>query len=489
MSYRLFSKGPIYPSPPSNPETLQVIRVCVRWMGTPQKEEEIPLDSHGSATFAIGEDPTVDFLVPKDFIGERDRFELASVHGATLSVSRLENMSLSVTSSQRLAASSALETQVVSSSVDGAPDTIPAGETGEITLGPWTFEFSLDHKAVPPTTPVTFDTRSGYFFGFSFILHAVFLFAFYLVPPSAAGLTFDETAETSRYVKIMLGVQEAANQAQIAPAEPTRQPEAKGGKAHADIEGEMGERTATKTRNRSGLKGPPDNLTPHMKKEDLKAFAETGGIFAMLSAQKMPMSPFGLDTSKGFDPENALGALVGDDIGSNLGYGALGLRGTGRGGGGDGHNTIGVGSLGRIAWTKLRGPCTGPNCDFIGKGRPPFKGRGGARINVRTDTARVVGALSKDTIRRIVRRHLNEIKFCYERGLQKRPDLAGRVSVKFLIEPGGGVKTAHVAGSTTGDDTVDQCIARTVSRMVFPMPKESGIVIVTYPFTLASSEG
>jgi hypothetical protein len=50
----------------------------------------------------------------------------------------------------------------------------------------------------------------------------------------------------------------------------------------------------------------------------------------------------------GTDPMSALGALMGDQIGGNFGFGGLGLSGTGMGGGGTGEGTIGLGNLGTI---------------------------------------------------------------------------------------------------------------------------------------------
>jgi hypothetical protein len=301
-----------------------------------------------------------------------------------------------------------------------------------------------------------------------------------------SGFSFDETEAKNRFVKIMLGVEETSTQTVEQSVTPEKRPEAAGGKAHADASGEMGDRHAKRTNKRSGVKGPPDNPRPHMQKEIMKALANEAGILGLLAADKMPKSPFGKDTALGFDPENALGALIGEEIGGNIGYGGLGLKGTGRGGGGDGENTIGVGGLDTISWTKRQGKCRGRYCDFSGVSGG-LRGRTRSPIGLKSGTVMVKGSLSKDVIRRIVRRHLNEIKFCYEKGLRRRPDLSGRISVQFLIEPTGGVKTAFVKSSTTGDVSVDQCIANTVSRMTFPVPKESGIVIVTYPFTLTSS--
>ena len=48
-------------------------------------------------------------------------------------------------------------------------------------------------------------------------------------------------------------------------------------------------------------------------------------------------------------------------------------------------------------------------------------------------TPEVRGSLDKEIIRRIIRRHINEVKFCYERELVKSPNLMGRVMVQFTI--------------------------------------------------------
>jgi len=57
---------------------------------------------------------------------------------------------------------------------------------------------------------------------------------------------------------------------------------------------------------------------------------------------------FGRDTALGSDSEDALGGLIGNQIGEAYGVGGLGLVGTGRGGGGAGYGSIGIGRLGTI---------------------------------------------------------------------------------------------------------------------------------------------
>jgi TonB family protein len=96
----------------------------------------------------------------------------------------------------------------------------------------------------------------------------------------------------------------------------------------------------------------------------------------------------------------------------------------------------------------------------------------------------VHGALSKVVIRRVVDRHRNEIRFCYEQALHLHPESAGRVAVKFIVSPTGSVQAAAVESSTLGDAATEQCIVQAVQRWNFPSPQGGGIVIVSYPFVL-----
>jgi TonB family protein len=96
----------------------------------------------------------------------------------------------------------------------------------------------------------------------------------------------------------------------------------------------------------------------------------------------------------------------------------------------------------------------------------------------------VRGGLDKEIVRRVVRSHLKEIKFCYERELQHQPGLHGRVSVRFVIAPGGRVATVGVTDSTVANARVDRCIADAVARWQFPAAREGGVTFVTYPFVL-----
>ena len=82
----------------------------------------------------------------------------------------------------------------------------------------------------------------------------------------------------------------------------------------------------------------------------------------------------------------------------------------------------------------------------------------------------------------MVQQHRNRIRHCYETALRNDDGVAGRVSVKFTIDPSGGVRNAEAAANSTGSEELAQCVVGVVRRMAFPAA--DGITACTYPFLL-----
>ncbi len=141
--------------------------------------------------------------------------------------------------------------------------------------------------------------------------------------------------------------------------------------------------------------------------------------------------------------------------------------------------SIGLGNTGLIG----RGGGGGTGSGY-GRGTGAgFGGRGTRVPTVRQAKAEVQGSLDKDIIRRIVRAHINEVRYCYNQALAKNPNAKGRVSVQFTIDAAGKITTAQIAESTMADAAVGVCIAKAVKSWTFPKPV-GGLVTVTYPFVL-----
>jgi Ca-activated chloride channel family protein len=286
-----------------------------------------------------------------------------------------------------------------------------------------------------------------------------------------------------------------SHEAPAAPAEeapqllmgPQRPDDSEGGtgRRHREDEGAMGE-AQQRSPNRYGIDGPSDEPDPHMAREQARTEASELGVLAGLDGADdlTVIAPAPADSAAAPDPMAALGAQMGDQIGGNFGFGGLGLRGTGMGGGGTGEGTIGLGDLGTIG----HGAGTGSGSGY-GSGSGGFRGRGGPMPLIRMGEADVRGSMSREVIRRVIRRHVNEVRFCYEQELAQRPDLAGRVTIAFVIGPTGSVQSASVMNTTLNDARVEGCIAQAVRRWTFPSPEGGGIVAVNYPFVLDASDG
>lgn len=91
------------------------------------------------------------------------------------------------------------------------------------------------------------------------------------------------------------------------------------------------------------------------------------------------------------------------------------------------------------------------------------------------------GSIDKALIRRNIRRHLNEIKACYESELTQTPTLEGRIVTQFTINQRGAVEDVKLLSLNVTNPSFEQCIKREVGTWVFPKP-ETGKVVVSYPF-------
>lgn len=99
----------------------------------------------------------------------------------------------------------------------------------------------------------------------------------------------------------------------------------------------------------------------------------------------------------------------------------------------------------------------------------------------------LLGTMKRELVDRVVREHLREIRYCYQRQLQRQPGLSGKVTVRFVIARDGSVSSATTKSSTLGSAAAETCIHGRFLRMQFPEPKGGGIVIVTYPFVFAEA--
>ncbi len=203
-----------------------------------------------------------------------------------------------------------------------------------------------------------------------------------------------------------------------------------------------------------------------------KEIAESAGVLGALRDGGELDGVMG-NTGLSQDIIGGLGGLLGAK-GAQYGSGGLFSRGSGLGGGGTAYGVGGLGTKGKGGGDSSYG--TGEGL-MTSKTDGEFGNIGGDPI--------VIGQMDKAVVDAVVRRHLPNIRYCYQRELQRDPTLNGKVTVKFVIAGDGSVSSASTKSSTLDSAPVESCINGRFMRMEFPEPKQNGIVVVTYPFLFA----
>jgi hypothetical protein len=106
---------------------------------------------------------------------------------------------------------------------------------------------------------------------------------------------------------------------------------------------------------------------------------------------------------------------------------------------------------------------------------------GGVVFKAPARSMKVRGSLSKEAIAAVVKKHLAEIQYCYEKNLLLNPNLSGKVVMEWTIALNGSVSLVKTGQNTMNTPAVAMCISAKIKAWKFPEPK-GGTVEVTYPF-------
>jgi TonB family protein len=310
-------------------------------------------------------------------------------------------------------------------------------------------------------------------FAASALLHVLALVMVLAAPPLPHGLALDDSASTRRLLPFV-----------VIP--PMARPSPRGANDHPDSaagSASKRERAAASAPRGGAGTHPRAGQSPRMgpprarinATEIARVLGHTAGVLDVLGSLEG-------STVAWLPPRQS--AIGGDPLWHDLGTGAGTLPGGGpatggHGGGGHPDGTIPLGGIGPIGGTV-----------FSGRTAPRWFGRGLHHALAPEPAApaiQVKGGLDREIVRRVIRSHRSEVRFCYEREAIGHPELGGRAVVAFTILPQGQVATAAVVESTTSAPTLDDCIAQAVRRWNFPA--SPGPVMVRYPFLLQMSGG
>lgn len=386
---------------------------------------------------SIGGDDASDFKV---YLENEGRFVLARIKGTSAELSAPAGGEIIVRRQ------SGEETK-------GTSATIEIGDAARIRIG----AVELVARFIRPTK----SAKSGFFKGMDLyftkllsiavMIHVALLAALLITPLDGDELSDDLFRNQSRFAKSLMENQE----------EPKPKLDLSKAKEEKIEEPEFGVKQETKPE-----KTDKRSVDASKRESDIKKVRSTG-LLAGLGGDSSSHIFGGGGLGAGIN--NALGGLqAGAGMGDAHGVGGLGTRDMGVGGGGGG---LGIGGLG----TRGGGG---------GRGHGITLGGGGKRTTrIIPGRTTVVGGLDRSVIADVIRRYQSQIRFCYERELQKNPSLEGKVAVQFTIDGTGHVSNVVIQEDTVGaDGAVGRCINQRIRRWRFPEPKGGGEVIVSYPW-------
>lgn len=291
------------------------------------------------------------------------------------------------------------------------------------------------------------------FIGLLFALLVIFLPS----PPDSDFMKLDD-----RFVDMLLEKQEKEEEKK--DKKPLANPDAGEGAKAKREEGKVGKKDAK-------MEKAKGNKVEIQKAQLDKQIAEDAGVLGALRDGGMMDGMGG-----GVDAEmlGGVGGLIGAK-GVQVGSGGLGSRGSGLGGGGTADGLGGLGTKGM-----------GSGASGYGRGGGNFGAKGEGAIGAVGGDPIILGALDRALIDAVIKRHMNQIRYCYQRELTKSPSLKGKLVIKFVIAKDGSVSSANTKSTTLNSPTVENCVVGRFMRMQFPEPKGGGIVIVSYPFIFSA---
>ena len=424
------------------------------------------------ANYTIGESPTVDAPAPSDVLGA-PAMPLVSRWGGGFLVNVTPRMTGDIATGGKVYR---LSDYLAGR---GSNFTLPADGRARINCGAMSFQLAHTTRSAPlPRRWFAWRWDEQKFTVGSFLALGLFLLVSFAIPPEGVSVSSNYTGMTRAFVPFTVTAQEVPEVPEFLTKQPDKG-QGEAGKAHIGQSGKLGNPNSKNASGAYAIKktGEP----PHLGKAEAEAQIRNAGLLGVLNqaAGSRFTSIFGYGSAAGDAKEDVMGNLLAANIGDAFGTGGWGITGTGNGGGGTGLGTIGIGRYNTLGGGYGHGPGIG------GLGTKKY-------VKVRDVIPGVVtakGSLDKEIIRRVVRLHMNEVKYCYDQQLVRKVGLEGRISVQFIIAGTGQVINSFVQSTTMNNVGVESCVVGAVKRWTFPKPTGGGIAIVSYPFNFVSGGG
>ncbi len=295
----------------------------------------------------------------------------------------------------------------------------------------------------------------------SMIIHFLIVFVIYLIPPELETFNLEKLNQIpERYAKVILDV-----------------PKIEKKKKKVEFKNKVAKKDVAFNKNSTNsdfeFKSRDAGKQLTARQIETKKLVHSKGI---LGLKKGLGSGMGSGTYSGLEDDD-IRLDSSTDISSSS-AGTPSIRGGGSGPGGVG------GSLGS------GGPSTGGyRGGHIRGGGLGIKGgkKRSRKLRIKVKDGMITGNLTRQQIQRVVNKNIEQIRYCYESQLLRKPKLKGNVTVLWKINPQGKVVFVKIDGATLKDKKVQMCMRAKIKRWKFPEPKGGGYAQVRYPFNFRSN--
>jgi TonB family protein len=196
------------------------------------------------------------------------------------------------------------------------------------------------------------------------------------------------------------------------------------------------------------------------------------GIFSAFGSKG-----FNDQLSKTYSGSGNLGGLAGQATGTG-GQAALGAGNTP----GTGLKDIGAGGLGTATYGIAGVSTKGRGGGVSGYGTGGLGAKSRATVTPGGEGEEFSGTIDKEAIRKVIRDNQRQIQACYEKALNKNPQLYGKVTLQWDINESGRVSNAGVKSSSLKNSEVENCILSRLRLWKFPEAPSGTVAGVSYPF-------
>src|SRR5690348_10466729 len=97
-----------------------------------------------------------------------------------------------------------------------------------------------------------------------------------------------------------------------------------------------------------------------------------------------------------------------------------------------------------------------------------------------------LGAIDPEAVRKVIRDHVPQVRWCYEQELASHPGVEGKLTIRWHIDADGRTSNASVQpdATTIASEALVRCVMTRLATWEFPKPSHGGVAVVTYPWIL-----